>query len=122
MRRKHLSYSPWRTILLLPLLFSTLSVCAQGRYTISGTVTDQASGEHLIGATVRDLKSGKGTVTNTFGFYSLTLPADSALIVITYIGYKPEAFRLLLNSNVEQNVGMTDNSTLKEVEVVAQRY
>jgi hypothetical protein len=122
MHKKHLTILQWREILLLPLLLATLSALAQDRYTISGTVTDQASGEHLIGATVRDLKSGKGTVTNTFGFYSLTLPADSALIAITYIGYKPEAFRLLLSANVEQNVGMVDNSTLKEVEVVAQRY
>ncbi|HAD15172.1 MAG TPA: hypothetical protein DCF33_22330 [Saprospirales bacterium] len=122
MHIKHLTYPPLRTLLLLPLLLATLSTLAQDRHTISGTVTDQASGEHLIGATVRDLKSGKGTVTNTFGFYSLTLPADSALIAITYIGYKPTGFRLLLNSNVEQNVGMADNSTLKEVEVVAQRY
>lgn len=102
-------------------LFSFQSI-AQNRYTISGTVTDRASGEHLIGATVRDLKSGKGTVTNTFGYYSLTLPADSAIVAITYIGYKPEAFSVLLGKNVVQNVSMEENSVLKEVEVVAQRY
>jgi hypothetical protein len=103
------------------LLF-TLSLPAQNRYTISGTVTDRASGEHLIGATVRDLKSGKGTVTNTFGFYSLTLPSDSALIALTYIGYKPEAFQVLLSQNVVQDVKMEQSSVLQEVEVVAERY
>lgn len=103
------------------LLF-TLSLSAQNRYTISGTVTDRASGEHLIGATIRDLKSGKGTVTNTFGFYSLTLPADSALIALTYIGYKPEAFQVHLSQNVVQDVKMEQSSVLQEVEVVAERY
>jgi len=106
---------------LLQILFSSQTF-AQTRYTISGTVTDQASGEHLIGATIRDLKSGKGTVTNTFGFYSLTLLADSAIIAIAYIGYRPEAFSVLLEKNVVQNVGMNENSVLKEVEIVAQRY
>ncbi|MFN0213795.1 MAG: TonB-dependent receptor [Saprospiraceae bacterium] len=112
-------------LLLLPLLFQILisfPSFAQSRYTISGTVTDLASGEHLIGATVRELKTGKGTVTNTFGFYSLTLPSDSAVVAITYIGYKPEAFSVLLEKNLVQNLGMSENTVLKEVEVVAQRY
>ncbi len=92
------------------------------RFTISGTVTDRASGEHLIGATIRDLKSGKGTVTNTFGFYSLTLPSDSALIAITYIGYRPGAFQFLLERNTTQDVALEQSSVLKEVEIVAERY
>ncbi|MBC7773798.1 MAG: carboxypeptidase-like regulatory domain-containing protein, partial [Phycisphaerae bacterium] len=127
MLKKHL-YPPSKRVgwpLLLPLFLQLLisfPTFAQTRYTISGTITDRASGEHLIGATIRDLKSGKGTVTNTFGFYSLTLPSDSAIIAITYIGYKPEAFSVLLQKNVVQNVGMGENSVLKEVEVVGQRY
>lgn len=99
-----------------------LQTQAQNRHTISGTVTDQASGEHLIGATVRDLKSGKGTVTNTFGFYSLTLPEDSVLIAITYIGYKADGFRYLLDKNTTQNVSLEQSSILKEVEIVGERY
>lgn len=103
------------------LFFSTTS-SAQDKFTISGTITDEASGEHLIGATVRDLKSGKGTVTNTFGFYSLTLPSDSALIAITYIGYKPGAFQFFLDKNTTQNVALEQSSVLQEVEIKAERY
>jgi len=99
-----------------------LQIQAQTRYTVSGTVTDRASGEHLIGATVRDLKSGKGTVTNTFGFYSLTLPGDSVLIAITYIGYKAGGFQYFLDKNTTQNVSLEQSSILKEVEIVGERY
>lgn len=107
---------------LLLSLFLSFQLQAQQRYTISGTVTDRASGEYLIGATVRDVKSGKGTVTNTFGFYSLTLPGDTAIITTTYIGYKPEAFHCLLEKNITQNVAMEQSSVLREVEIVADRY
>ena len=55
-------------LLLLPL------VAAGQKYTISGTVSDTKSGETLIGATVVDSRSGKGTVTNPYGRFSLTLP------------------------------------------------
>ena len=59
------------------LLFCTLGARAQ-KHTISGYVRDAASGEPLISANVYDSNSGAGAITNTFGFYSLTLPAVKA--------------------------------------------
>ena len=44
-----------------------------GSYTVSGYVTDAASGERLIGATVYDTVSRQGTVTNTAGFYTMSI-------------------------------------------------
>jgi len=109
------------TLLLFTFFLHTAS--AQKRATISGYVRDGASGEALIGATVLDGLSKKGTVTNTYGYYSLTLPAgDSVRLLITYIGYKPQGYDLLLRENVVQNVSMAENSVLQEVEVVAERY
>ncbi|HOY07783.1 MAG TPA: TonB-dependent receptor plug domain-containing protein [Saprospiraceae bacterium] len=108
-------------VFILFLLFSW-QIRAQDKFTISGTVTDQSSGEYLIGATIRDVKSGKGTVTNTFGFYSLTLPSDSALIAITYIGYKPGAFQFFLDKNTAQNISLEPGSVLREVEIKGERY
>ncbi len=115
----------FRFSFLLPLLFlfSSQISTAQNRATISGYVRDAASGEALIGATVLDGISRKGTVTNTYGYYSLTLPAgDSVRLLITYIGYKPSGYDLLLRQNVVQNVQMSENALLQEVEVVAERY
>ena len=60
-------------IILLVALLMTPSLWAQ-KHTVSGTVTDNATGETLIGATVMDARTGKGTVTNAYGRYSLTLP------------------------------------------------
>ena len=45
-------------------------------YTISGYVTDAASGERLIGAAVYDTVSHQGTVTNTAGFYTMTVKSQ----------------------------------------------
>ncbi|MES2629815.1 MAG: carboxypeptidase-like regulatory domain-containing protein [Bacteroidota bacterium] len=55
--------------------FLTLNCLAQEKkYTISGVITDAKNGETLIGASVQVIESGRGSVTNTYGFYSLTLP------------------------------------------------
>ncbi|WP_245897064.1 TonB-dependent receptor [Hymenobacter nivis] len=78
---------------LLPgLWLGTGSARAQGsaRVTISGYVRDRATGENLIGVAVVQAGTGLGTATNTYGFYSLTLPAaglDSLRLVTSYVGY-----------------------------------
>ncbi|WP_162052094.1 TonB-dependent receptor [Pontibacter pamirensis] len=56
------------------------------RFTMSGHVRDAASGENLAGATV---SSGTaGTATNTYGFYSLSIPSGTT-VQVRYLGYKP---------------------------------
>lgn len=118
------TFRHFRCLFLLPVIcfLYVNTSSAQEKFTVSGTITDQASGEQLIGATIRDIRSGKGTVTNTFGFYSLTLPSDSALITVTYIGYKPAAFQFFLDKNTTQNVALEQSSVLQEVEIKAERY
>ena len=63
-----------RTTTFLLSVLSVLCLQAQNKHTISGYITDKASKETLIGATILDLKSGRGTTTNEYGFYSITLP------------------------------------------------
>ena len=46
-------------------------------YTINGYVSDLSTKEILIGATIIDGISGKGASTNSYGFYSLTLPSGN---------------------------------------------
>lgn len=112
-----------RAVALGLFLFFFHHLNAQNRATLSGYVTDLASGEALIGATVRDVHSGKGAITNTFGYYSLTLPAgDSVTLLVTYIGYKTEGYALLLSENQTFNMRLTENAVLQEVEIVGERY
>ncbi len=68
--------------------------------TINGYVYDQASGEPLIGATIYDRISRKGTASNTYGFYSLTLESASPVLEITYIGYEKKIENIELTDNV----------------------
>ena len=111
------------------LFFLTLCLCsnpaysqAPGKFTVSGYVSDASSGERLIGATVADRRSGQGTVTNTYGFFSLTLPSDSVLLYFAYIGYESQAFTSFLGKNQTLNVNLSASAVLKEVEIVADKY
>jgi outer membrane receptor protein involved in Fe transport len=103
-------------------LLLTVALSAQ-RATISGTITDRASGETLIGATVQELRSRQGTVTNTYGFYSLTLPTqDSILLSVSYVGFKPLIYKTKLSANVKLNFSLEESAVLQEIEIVAERY
>ena len=107
-------------MILLLLLLLPLGSMAQ-RYTVSGTVVDKKTGETLIGATILDTRSGKGTVTNLYGHYSLTLPKDSVNLRITFVGYEPQRFDLMLNGNKELNVQLRESVMLDEVVITAER-
>lgn len=58
-------------------------VLSQQVRTISGFVTDQATGERLINATVYVPTLRTGTTTNTYGFYSVSLPTDSVSLIFS---------------------------------------
>ena len=102
------------TLLLMPVLMATAQ-------TVSGTVTDSLTGETLIGATVLDDGSGKGTVTNAYGRYSLTLKGDSATLRISYIGYRPQEHRIAIGGNCQLSVRLQPALELHEVRVTADR-
>ena len=107
------------TFLLLAMLLPLQAVAQNA--TLSGTVTDARTGETLIGATILDTRSGKGTVTNMYGHYSLTLKRDSVSLKVSFVGYEPQFFNISLKANRELNVKLASSVTLEEVEIVAER-
>ena len=92
------------------------------KFTVSGYLSDASSGERLIGATVIDKRSGQGTVSNTFGFYSLTLPADTLQLFFNYIGYQSQVKTITMQSNTTLNILLEQSALIKEVEIVADKY
>ena len=92
---------------------------AQKKFTISGYIRDSDSGEELIGATVFDKQSKLGTAANVYGFYSITLPADSVTMVWSFVGYKAQTRTWLLDADITINIELSDAIDLKEVTVSA---
>ncbi|MES2731675.1 MAG: TonB-dependent receptor [Bacteroidota bacterium] len=87
--------------------------------TISGYVHEAGSRESLPGVSV--FVSGKsiGTTTNTYGFYSLTLPVgDSITLAFSFLGYRREWRVLALTRNLALDMVLTPERTeLGEVEI-----
>lgn len=105
-------------LLLLPLS----QAAAEQRVTINGYVSDMQSGERLIGASVYDTISHRGVVTNTSGFYSLTLPAGHVALQVSYVGYAPSTIRsFVLSRDTLINQTIVSNTHLEEVTIVGRQ-
>lgn len=107
----------------LSILLLALPLLGFGqKFTISGYVSDAETGEKLLSATVFDRKSGQGTLTNTYGFFSLTLPKDSVKLVVSFIGQEPQERNFYLTKNEVLNFKLGAAGTLGEVVIKADRY
>lgn len=111
--------------LAFPLILMILNSGAysQEKFTLSGIITDEETGEALIGANIYVTTLEKGTSTNTYGFYSLTLPrTDSLGIIFSYIGYIPQIKKIYADKNLELDIEMKPStSTLEEVTIQGQQ-
>jgi hypothetical protein len=113
-----------QTSLSLILLLVLLPVNGQttGRFTISGYVKEAISGESLNGVNIFLSDRKTGTATNTYGFYSITLPAsDSIELVASYVGFTSRSFKISLKNDVELNIELKTNLILDQVIVSADR-
>ncbi len=88
--------------------------------TINGYVEDAESGERLPGATVSVPDLAVGSVTNQYGFYSLTVRLDSLTLAFAYLGYETVTHILTLSADTSLDVALTPSAIgLQGIEVVA---
>ena len=75
-----------KKILIILLCFCSYSLLAQQRV-IHGNVLDAKTGESVVGAYIFGEKSAAGSISNAYGFYSVTFPADEAVFCCSMLGY-----------------------------------
>jgi hypothetical protein len=91
------------SILFFLLVFVFGSTSFAQNYAVSGDVRDHATGESIIGATVLIKNKNSGVVTNSFGFYSITLPAGNYEMELRCVGYETFLAPLKLQSNLHKD-------------------
>ena len=107
--------------LFISIALLCISLQATGqRITISGFIREAKSQEQLPGANVYIAGTSHGTATNTYGFYSLTVPqTDSATIAFSCVGYQRQERKIRLKGNEQLNIWLVPDNQLDEVVVQA---
>ena len=109
-----------RYIFLLISLFSVNLIHSQT--TIYGFVEDSKTKERLPSVTVYDFVSQRGVITNSFGFYSITLPEnDSVTLVFRMVGYESQTVSFKPNTSKNLNIKLVGGIELSEVVVTADK-
>ncbi len=106
---------------LLFFLITSLGGVAQN-FTISGYLTDGSSGEELIGAALYVQEKERGTTSNVYGFYSLSLPEGSYTLTYSFVGYNTLTRQIELNKDQTLNIELSPGDVqLNEVEITTER-
>ncbi len=108
-------------IIFCVLLFLTTAFNAfsQEKFTLSGSVVDNSNNETLIGTSIVIVEAkSASTITNSYGFYSITLPKGDYTITVSYMGFETVQEKFSLTGNTTKNFKLFEKtSTLGEVVV-----
>jgi len=92
------------------------------RISLSGNIKDEANGEALIGVTVSIKELNKGAVTNSYGFYSVSVPKGNYTVVYSYVGYQTVTKKIALNQPVRLDLEIKSAvNEISEVVVTSRR-
>ena len=105
-----------KKIIFSLLLCFSLYGNSQERFTLSGTIVEEQGRETLIGANIIIEDLNTGTISNEYGFYSITLNKGIYEVTISNIGYSSLKQTISLDQNVSMDFTLTEEiESLDEV-------
>ena len=108
-----------KKIFLLVIFLVSLNINSQNNFTFSGYVLDSQTNELVIGASVIIDELNIGTITNSYGFFSITVKEGNYSVKTQNLGYKDDLQIISLNKNIILNIYLTEEvESLDEVIVM----
>ena len=108
-----------KKIFLLVIFLFSLNINSQNNFTFSGYVLDSQTNELVIGASVIIDELNIGTITNSYGFFSITVKEGDYSVKTQNLGYKDDLQIISLNKNIILNIYLAEEvESLDEVIVM----
>ena len=92
---------PLKNSLFTFMLLWLISIGAQAQITFKGTLLDAENRAPLVAASILEKETNNGTFTDENGGFELVLSTDKAVVIVEYIGYKPQEFEVTENASLE---------------------
>lgn len=110
-----------KTMFTLLALLCATAAFSQQKFTLNGYIRDAANGEELIGVNVLVVEMANGVVSNSYGFYSITLSPGTYTLRYSFIGYEVVEQKIELTKDVALNVSLKEEAMeLDEVVVTGE--
>ncbi len=111
-----------KLFMLISSLIIATNLFASDKATISGKIISEKSGEDLIRATISIPNLKTGCYSNTYGFYSITIPKGTYTIRVSYIGFKTQTREIKIDGNKTINFNLEpQQSAADTIQVIAER-
>ncbi|MCR9098576.1 MAG: TonB-dependent receptor [bacterium] len=102
----------------LLFLVASVTVSAQQRMlNIHGSIKSADSQEPVIGAVIQDTLSKAYTISDEYGFFTLSLPGAHGCLRTQYIGYEPRLICGVFEEGQAINIELSTSNFLPQVEV-----
>ncbi len=85
------------------LLMLSICINAQEKYSLSGKIKDIENNETLLGVNVIIKELQTGTVSNSYGFYSITLPEGLYTVQVSYLGFETLTETIKLDKDIKKD-------------------
>ena len=104
------------------LFFAVFHLSLAQNITVSGHLYEKGSRESLPGGLVYDPSSQMAATTNTYGFYTLTLPYhDSLFVVFNSFGFVNDTLWVKAPHDIEHDAFLSKINTLQTVNITAEK-
>ncbi|MFL5808633.1 MAG: TonB-dependent receptor, partial [Flavisolibacter sp.] len=90
-------------------------------YSVYGTITSEKTGETIIGASVTLLPGSKGTSSNDYGFYSLSLNQGNYTLIVSAIGMVSTTVPVLLEKDIRIDIKLKEEDKALETVIIKSR-
>jgi hypothetical protein len=112
-----------KIIICIFILFNLNFANGQTKFVLSGIISDAETGESLPGASVLVENFPRtGSVSNSYGFYSLTVPQGEYRFRFQYIGYSPKIVDLEVSKNMKVDIELEKKTyELGKIEVTGEK-
>lgn len=99
-----------KKLVILFMLF-TSTLFAQESFTISGVVKEVKNGETAFGASVYLEETTIGSMSNEYGFYSITAQKGIYTLVVSYLGFEDIRKEIILDKDQKINLNILEAAT-----------
>lgn len=88
--------------------------------TLSGTISEQGTGETMLNVNVNIIELKTGTISNAYGYYSISLPTGEYTVQYSSLGYATVEKKIALTENVKLDIELKEQGEqLNEVVITA---
>ncbi len=109
---------PLKNFILSVLAVLAFAKAYSQKATLSGTVIEAGTGETMLNVNVTIVELKTGTITNEYGYYSITLPNGDYTVQYSSIGYATVEKKISLTENIKLDISLKEEGEELEVIVI----